>query len=88
MTIFALTNRALRYLALTVLALGVWQVSIPGHALAQSQAGGTGRVEGVVIGEDDTGLLEGAQVRLQGTRYETFSNAQGFFVFRDVPAGS
>ncbi|MEM7351511.1 MAG: TonB-dependent receptor [Acidobacteriota bacterium] len=47
-----------------------------------------GRIDGVVIGNDDTGLLEGARAHIEGTRFEAYSNSQGYFVLRDVPVGT
>ena len=57
-------------------------------AAAARASAATGRLEGVVIGSEDAGLLEGARVEIAGTRFNTFSNAQGYFVFRNVPAGT
>src|SRR5688500_3184223 len=66
--------------ALSLASLGI------SSAIAQSTA--TGSIEGRVLDSTRGGYLENARVTIEGTGLETFTDAGGYFVLGNVPAGS
>src|SRR5687767_11277518 len=66
--------------ALSLASLGI------SSAMAQSPA--TGSIEGRVLDSTRGGYLENARVTIEGTGLETFTDAGGYFVLGNVPAGA
>lgn len=67
---------------------GVLLVSMFSLSLSlQAQSAGTGIVQGRVLNESNGLYLNNARVFVKGTALEAFTNANGYYVLTNVPAG-